>query len=233
MRLDHQSLDKLLDLMIMIFKWQMFLMSNVDELLNITMRHLNGVGRLMPEQGKMILIDQANQFFFTKWNELNDEKRYGLVRRLNKFLSPFSVRISLLVRMKLQVRDGSFIDKTAGSSNEFFRYYIQNLGENIYDKLAHFPQIKAADSSAENKEQTNEINCLFQQFNVDINEVEACAESEVLRTEVQSEETVAEPRSALDEIKKKCKMDIVESIPPAIEDDNFQDLLNMLDGNQK
>ena len=228
MRLDHQSLDKLLDLMIMIFKWQMFLMSSADDLLNITLRHLHGVGRLMPEQGKMIIIDQANQFFYDKWNHLNDEKRYGIVRRLNRFLTPFNIRISLLIRMKLQVKDGTFIDKVAGSSNEFFRYYVHNLGENIYEKLAHFPQCKATDSVSDNKEHTHEIDCLFQQFNVDLNEV-AALETVATRLETGSKETVAEPRNTLDELKKKCKMDEVED--PKIEDDNFQDLLAMLDKN--
>lgn len=231
MRLDHQSLDKLLDLMIMVFKWQMFLMSNVDDLLGITLRHLHGVGRLMPEQGKMIMIDQANQFFFTNWNELNEEKRYGVVRRLNKYLTPFNIRISLLIRMKLQLRDGSFIDKVAGASNEFFRYYMNNLGENIYEKLAHFPQCKVAESTPENTEHTNEIDCLFQQFNVDLNEMSA-EEPEATKTEVESRENIVEPRNTLDELKKKCKMDMLDADPPSIEDDNFQDLMNMLDGNQ-
>lgn len=80
MRLDNQSLEKLLDLMIMIFKWQLFLMSNPDDLYHITLRHLQGIGRLFPEQGKMILIDQSNQFFYTHWNELSEENRYVIVR---------------------------------------------------------------------------------------------------------------------------------------------------------
>lgn len=229
MRLDHNSLDKLLDLMIMIFKWQMFLMSNVDDLLNITLRHLSGIGRLMPEQGKCILVDQANQFFFANWNELNEEKRFGIVRKINKFLSPFNVRISLLIRMKLQVRDGSFIDKAAGSSNEFFRYYIQNLGENIYDKLRHFPPCKAVSSLEDNRGFTNEIDCLFQQFNVDLQQAPV-EEQEPVKMEASSVETVVETRSNLDDLKRKCKMNIVEEAQA--DDDSFQNLLKLLDSSQ-
>jgi hypothetical protein len=80
MRLDTQSLDKLLDLMLMIFKWQLFLISKPDDLLNITVRHLQGIGKIFPEQGKIIFIDQSNQFFFNHWNELSEESRYGIVR---------------------------------------------------------------------------------------------------------------------------------------------------------
>lgn len=230
MRLDHQSLDKLLDLMIMIFKWQMFLMSNPDELLNITLRHLHSIGRLMPEQAKMILIDQANQFFCGHWNELNEEKRYGVVRRLNKFLSPFNIRISLLIRMKLQLHDGSFVDKIAASSNDFFRYYINNLGENIYEKLAHFPHCQTPKSMSESKQNTNEIDCLFQQFNVDMNDSHLPGTLEISKPDNVVAVEDVEPRNALDELKKKCRLDIGDEAPPTYED-NFDELLSMLDGN--
>lgn len=233
MRLDHQSLDKLLDLMIMIFKWQMFLMSNPDELMNITLRHLHSIGRVMPEQAKMILIDQANQFFFGNWNELNEENRYGVVRRLNKFLAPFNIRISLLIRMKLQLHDGSFVDKILASSNEFFRYYINNLGENIYEKLSHFPQCETSKLKPDNNPNTNEIDCLFQQFNVEVmKETAQPAEiSEFIKPHGFMPVEVFEPKNALDELKKKCKLDIAEEAPPVYED-NFDELLNMLDANQ-
>lgn len=228
MRLDHHSLDKLLDLMIMVFKWQMFLISNPDELLNITFRHLHGIGKLIPEQAKMILIDQANQFFFTQWNQLGEENRYGVVRRLNKFLSPFNIRISLLIRMKLQARDGAFVDKVAASSNDFFRYYLNNLGENLYEKIAHFPHCQVLESKPGAKKETNEIDCLFHQFNVDMSEASEeppaqSSQGEPIRREV------VETRNTLDELKKKCRFDLPEEAPP--EYDNFEELLSMLGEN--
>jgi hypothetical protein len=233
MRLDHQSLDKLLDLMIMIFKWQMFLMTNPDELLNITLRHLHGIGKLMPEQSKIILIDQANQFFFMHWNELNEENRYGVVRRLNKFLTPFNIRISLLIRIKLQLRDGAFVDKITGSTNDFFRYYVHNLGENIYERIAHFPHCQSAVDSKQgsHNHSSNEINFLFQQFNVDLAESQPIESPETAEVVETLEKKVVEQTSALDELKKKCRLDIVEEAPPVYED-NFDELLNMLEGNQ-
>jgi hypothetical protein len=44
------------------------------------MSHLQSIGRIYPEQGKMIFIDKSNQFFFNHWNVLNEENRYGVVR---------------------------------------------------------------------------------------------------------------------------------------------------------
>lgn len=231
MRLDPHSLDKLLDLMIMVFKWQLFLMSEANDLLGLTLRHLHGIGRLMPEQAKIVLIDQANQFFFTHWNELHEERRYNVVRKLNKFLAPFNIRISLLIRMKLQARDGSFIDKATATPNDFFRYYMHNLGENVYEKMAHFPQYQRAEShsaSAATSPNTSEINCLFQQFNVDLisDEAEAIPEKMYVENEV----LVVKQKNNLEELKKKCKLSLEQEAPPVYED-NFQELLSMLEEN--
>lgn len=236
MRLDSHSLDKLLDLMIMVFKWQMFLISHPNELLNVTLRHLNGVGKLIPEQGKMILIDQANQFFFNHWNEINEEQKFSIVRKLNKFLSPFNVRISLLIRMRLQLRDGSFTDRIASASNDFFRYYIQNLGENIYEKVNLFPHCQIVDTRTLGRQgqTSSEIDCLFHQLNVDMDtkmyeiEVKSDEKQEENDDLKQQEERV----NNLEELKKKCRFETMDEAPPAY-DDNFDELLSMLEETQK
>lgn len=229
MRLDVHSLDKLIDLMIMILKWQLFLISTPDDLLSLTLRHLHGIGRLLPEKSKMIIIDQANQYLFGSWSELNEEQKYSIVRKLNKFLAPHNVRISLLIRMRLQQRDGSFVDKLTASNNDFYRYYIRNIGENIYEKVNHFPhcQVKI-DKSEHSKNQiaTQEIDFLFQQFKVDLtNENENVSET-IEKEEAPS--TSVEQTNTLEELKKKCKLDLASPNEVALED-NFQELLNMLE----
>jgi hypothetical protein len=235
MRLDSHSLDKLLDLMIMVFKWQMFLISHPDELLNVTLRHLNGVGKLIPEQGKMILIDQANQFFFNNWNELVDEQKLTIVRKLSKFLAPYNVRISLLIRMRLQLRDGSFTDRIAAATNDFFRYYIQNLGENIYEKVNLFPHCQIVDTRNVGRQgqTSNEIDCLFHQLNVEVNskmfELESKSDDKEEKEELKEDE---ERKNNLEELKKRCRFEVTEEAPPAY-DDNFDELLNMLEETQK
>lgn len=244
MRLDVHSLDKLLDLMLMIFKWQVFLMNSPDDLLSITLKHLHGIGRLMPEKAKMLLIDQTNQYFFSSWANFADEQKYSIVRKLNKFLAPQSIRISLLIRMKLQLKDGSFVDKLTASSNDFFRYYCHNIGENIYEKINHFPQCQNLDKKDHNKSinDTKEIDFLFQQFKVDLTEnivatpAATSNESEYKNTHEKKEQNEklnsVEQHKTLDELKRKCKLDLCnnDDAPPVYED-NFQELLNMLDSN--
>ncbi|KAL7024581.1 hypothetical protein ACKWTF_013113 [Chironomus riparius] len=231
MRLDVHSLDKLFDLMVMIFKWQMFLMNSPDDLLSITLRHLQGISRIMPDKAKMILIDQANQNFFTSWREYNEEYKYSAVRKINRFLAPHNIRISLLIRMKLQLRDGSFVDKS--NPNDFLNYYVHNVGENIYEKVNHFPQYQNAGNNDE-KQASQEIDFLFQQFKVDLSD-EVIDDKMELKTnskdEKQDDTIPTDQKKTLDELKKKCKLDVTPQHNDLQADDNFQELLNMLGNN--
>jgi hypothetical protein len=129
--------------------------------------------------------------------------------------------------MKLQLRDGSFVDKVTASNNDFFRYYQKNLGENIYEKVALFPHCQSLEQkSASRENSTHEIDCLFQQFTVDLDE----NHSEEVKTVAQP---VKEPTNALAELKKKCKIDEIAGEAPPVYEDNFQELLSMLDENSK
>lgn len=223
--------------MIMIFKWQMFLITHPDELLNVTLRHLNGIGRLIPEQGKMILIDQANQYFYNHWNDLRDEQKMTIVRKLTTFLSPYNVRISILIRMRLQLRDGTFLDRVAAASNDFFRYYVQNLGDNVYEKVNLYPHCQVVDTRNVGRQgqTSNEIDCLFHQLNMDFeaNTFQFLSEKrdEGKEGESASPEVKVEEKNSLEELKKKCKFDALDEPPPAY-DDNFDELLSMLEENK-
>lgn len=232
MRLDVHSLDKLFDLMVMIFKWQLFLINTPDDLLSITLRHLQGISRIMPEKSKMILIDQANQYLFTSWREYTTERKYSVVRKINKFLEPHNIRISLLIRMQLQQRDGSFVDKT--TVNDFLSYYLFNIGENIYEKVVHFPQCQKTEKRGE-KQVSQEIDFLFQQFRVDLNEknvTDSSTTSNDVQDKSNSDDKIAtDQKKTLEELEKKCKIDVSSPQSEVEDEDNFQELLNMLGKN--
>lgn len=243
MRLDVNSLDKLLDLMVMIFKWQMFLMNSPDDLLDMTLKHLHGICHLMPDQHKMLLVDNANQYFIKGWNELDEDERYSAVRRINKFLAPFHTRISLLIRIKLQNRDGSFVDKMTAASSDFFRYYLKNNGENIYEKISNFSQNNQQES-LEVMQKSNEIDQLFHQFNVDLipNESKCIAikPSESFRKSVRdtdrevTSKTSKQPIEAtsnFDKMKIKLKLDDQKNDQENDEENFHNMLLNMLGDN--
>lgn len=135
MRLDMNSMDKLWELMVMMLKWQLFVTDHAQQLMDITFRHLDGIARLIPEMRKSILVDSTKQIIIDYWDQLNDGGKTVLVSNMAHWLKPFNTKISILLRLGLQNNDGSFV--VTPVKNDFYDYYSQNLGTNIYAKTAH------------------------------------------------------------------------------------------------
>ncbi|EAL38851.1 AGAP011836-PA, partial [Anopheles gambiae str. PEST] len=136
MRLDISSMDKLWDLMVMIFKWQIFITNkNAQMLLDLTFRHLDGIGRLIPEMRKQILIDNVKKSLLELWEPLCEDEQTIVHRKVYKWLKPYNTKISILIRMGLQKSTGDF--EPEPKNNIFYNYYINNIGENIYSKTAN------------------------------------------------------------------------------------------------
>lgn len=135
MRLDTTSYDKLWDLMVVLFKWQLYIASNQPEkLLEITLRHLDGIGKLMTEMRKSILIDCAKKTLIDYWDVLGTTERMAIMKSLGKWLRPFRVKISILLRLGLQQNDGKFVEVGDDDPRQF---YTMTIGENIYAKSAN------------------------------------------------------------------------------------------------
>ncbi|XP_068913817.1 protein OSCP1 isoform X1 [Tenebrio molitor] len=126
MRLDSTSMNKLWDLITMVFKWQVTISEDV---IAITLRHLYEIENYVtnPETQLQLhkvqnLVENFNKILSAKEKkELRDDILY--------WLKDSNVRVSLLLRMGLQNMDGIFItdnlDPTAAKM-------LKNLGENIY-----------------------------------------------------------------------------------------------------
>jgi len=129
MNLETTSMDKLWDLMIMVMKWQLFITQNPHQLLEMTFRHLDGIGKLIPEMRKNLLIDCSQSLILDFWNTLSNADKHDLWNKLIKWLDPFNVKISVLLRLGVQKNDGTFEDIRAYDQ---FQTFIDNFGENIY-----------------------------------------------------------------------------------------------------
>ncbi|XP_052873148.1 uncharacterized protein LOC128278458 [Anopheles cruzii] len=174
MRLDVSSMDKLWDLMVMIFKWQMFLTNkNAPLLLDLTFRHLDGIGRLIPEMRKQILIDSVKKSLIELWDPLCEDEQTIVHRKVYKWLKPYNTKISILIRMGLQKSNGEF--ESEPKNNLFYNYYTTNIGENIYSKTSNLNALKAhndpsnAMGSSSNVDiitAGREIDTLVQQLNI-------------------------------------------------------------------
>ncbi|XP_053679047.1 uncharacterized protein LOC128729599 [Anopheles nili] len=184
MRLDISSMDKLWDLMVMIFKWQMFITNkNAQMLLDLTFRHLDGIGRLIPEMRKQILIDNVKKSLIELWDPLCEDEQTIVHRKVYKWLKPYNTKISILIRMGLQKTTGEF--EPEPKKNIFYNYYISNIGENIYSKTANLAALKAqtestgtaSSSSVDMITAGHEIDTLVQQLNIQHDPADETTES--------------------------------------------------------
>lgn len=146
MRLDINSMDKLWDLMVMLLKWQLFhTRDDPQKLLDITFRHMDGVGKLLPEMRKTLLIDCAKRSLIEFWDVRSHEARYHLLTTIKQWLDVFHVKISILIRLGFQRADSTFETETQHLDGELYQSYVENIGENIYAKNN---SLKAAEKAA-------------------------------------------------------------------------------------
>lgn len=164
MRLDINSMDKLWDLMVMVFKWQLTIsMNDPQRLVDITFRHMDGVGRLIPENRKSMLIDCGKRLIIEYWDKIPNKD--FVVQSMMQWLQPFNVKISILIRLGFQRSDTTF--EMNISDREHFQYYMNNVGENIYAKHAHSVTRGSLDRIKEKPiENSREIDSLVEQLNI-------------------------------------------------------------------
>lgn len=151
--------------MVMVFKWQMTVSSNDPQrLVDITFRHMDGVGRLIPETRKTMLIDCGKRLIIEYWDNITDKDI--VLQSVAQFLQPFNVKISILIRLGFQRPDSSF--ETNVGDREHFQYYVHNAGENIYAKHAHSVVRGTSDRMQKEKptENSKEIHSLVEQLNI-------------------------------------------------------------------
>lgn len=116
------SMDKLWDLMIMLFKWQLYtIRDSPNRLLELTFRHMDGVAKLMPEMKKTLLIDSTKRCLIEFWDGCTVEEIETLMEKLLKtWMEPFNIKISILIRSGFQRNDGTF-ESSEVQMNEHFQ----------------------------------------------------------------------------------------------------------------
>ncbi|XP_017961887.2 protein OSCP1 [Drosophila navojoa] len=131
MRLDETSMEKLWNLMTMVYKWQLFVSRHQHHLLDITFRHLDAISRLYPDAKRHMLIDYTKNTLLDFWNACGEEHQQSIYRTNKAWLECFNTKISLLIRLGFQAMDGSFLTPMDQSHYED---YAQCIGDNIYMK---------------------------------------------------------------------------------------------------
>ncbi|KAL4710858.1 hypothetical protein ACJJTC_002488 [Scirpophaga incertulas] len=152
MKLDDYSMAKLWDLMTMIFKWQLSVATD-QNIFDITRRHLKNVAFLMPHYFLKTIIEQAMRRFEILAQRFTDNDYKSLSNTLILWFSEYHTKISVLIRLGLQKKDGMFnLPSTIDTK------ILQNLGENIY---IYDKKKSAAEDYGNHCSDTIEINCLL------------------------------------------------------------------------
>lgn len=166
-------MDKLWDLMIMLFKWQLTIIRDTpSRLLELTFRHMDGVAKLMPEMKKTLLVDSTKRCLIDFWDLCTDNDMLDLLATLYDWMTPFNVKISILIRSGLQLNDGTFEMAANQLETEYFREYLENIGENIYARSANAAKNKprsivAQSALPRNSSISNELSTLASQLNIE------------------------------------------------------------------
>lgn len=155
MKLDDYSMSKLWDLMTIIFKWQLSVATNLN-IFDITRRHLKCVAKLMPQYFPKCIIEQAMRKFEMLAQKFTDDDYKSLSNTLILWFSEYHSKISVLLRLGLQRKDGTFSLPASLDPK-----ILENLGENIYK---YDYKRKSIDDYESQCTDTKEISCLLAQI---------------------------------------------------------------------
>jgi len=153
MRLDETSMEKLWNLMTMMYKWQLFVSRHQHNLLDITFRHLDAINKLYPDEKRHLLIDFTKNTLLDFWNSCGEEQQLSIYRTNKAWLECFNTKISLLIRLGFQSMDGSFINAL---DQRHYLDYVKCIGDNIYIKR----------SEQQQEREPNRIDQLAAQLNI-------------------------------------------------------------------
>lgn len=138
--------------MTMIFKWQITISTN-QNIFTITNRHLKSVAMLMPQFFPKTIFEFTLRKFEELSQKMPDDAYHSLRNTMFLWFSEYHTKISILLRLGLQNRDGTFISPLAVNSK-----ILANLGENIYTYDMKRNQEEEYEKQCS---ETHEINCLL------------------------------------------------------------------------
>ncbi|KAJ9577112.1 hypothetical protein L9F63_006320 [Diploptera punctata] len=132
MRLDKESMDKLYDLMIMAFKYQVVMVRQPLELIHITLNHLDAIRTYITTEFLQAQVKSTYQMLMKMYAHLSIGEMQTLRYNLLNFLQGHRIRVSVFLRQKVQNADGTFIIPTSGPVPAgcevpgFIKYYDEN-----------------------------------------------------------------------------------------------------------
>ncbi|XP_049328915.1 protein OSCP1-like [Astyanax mexicanus] len=115
MRLNPASMDRLYDLMMMAFKYQLLLCPRPRDLLLITCNHVDAVRDMVKDSPCLInQINDAQRQILEMYTPLSDGELQFIRQTLLSLFQDVHVRVSIFLKEKIQNPDGRFVLPTSG-----------------------------------------------------------------------------------------------------------------------
>eukprot|EP00730_Choanoeca_flexa_P012504 TRINITY_DN4337_c0_g1_i1.p1 TRINITY_DN4337_c0_g1~~TRINITY_DN4337_c0_g1_i1.p1 ORF type:complete len:414 (+),score=78.97 TRINITY_DN4337_c0_g1_i1:138-1244(+) len=116
MRLNKESMAKLYDLMVMVFKYQLMLVKEARDLFNVTLTHLHLVEtEILQETPVAKMVHNCKTQFYEAMKNLRPHHWESIRRAILTMFQDKHTRVSLLLQAKSQGQDGRFALPRTGS----------------------------------------------------------------------------------------------------------------------
>ncbi|KDO16827.1 hypothetical protein SPRG_17689 [Saprolegnia parasitica CBS 223.65] len=114
MRLNQSSMDKLYGLMRMGFKSNLLACSSADQLVQVTMNHLQSIKAIVKADEATSLIEDAVVLTASVYGALSHANFLLLKQHLARFFQDVRIKVSLFLQAGLQNPDGAFVLRAHG-----------------------------------------------------------------------------------------------------------------------
>ncbi|CAL1267099.1 unnamed protein product [Larinioides sclopetarius] len=107
MRLNSNSMSKLYDLMLMVFKYQVVNCENPEEILLVTLNHMDAIkncAKPYPELKER--VENVYSLLISNYKDMPHEDYQCLYKCIEVFLKDLNIRVSVLMRLGLQLPSG-------------------------------------------------------------------------------------------------------------------------------
>ncbi|CAD7937078.1 unnamed protein product [Amoebophrya sp. A25] len=116
MRLNESSMDKLMDLITMGFKYQFLCCHSGEELVDVTLNHIAACKRICAESPELLaLVQQGEALFQAQYEHMSMYAYRELRMQLGTFFQDRRVKVSLFLQNQTQNTDGAIVVPFGGS----------------------------------------------------------------------------------------------------------------------
>lgn len=115
MKLNQTSMDKLYDLMTMVFKYQVYMCPTPHDLLYVTLNHLDSIRRFVASSPvTSYLVDTTHSKLITTYGRLPSHEMQLLRFSILNFFQDLKIRVSVFLKEQLQHPNGIFVSTHGG-----------------------------------------------------------------------------------------------------------------------